>query len=79
MYAERFTKHLAAHTSNAILSRVIPGAEGYISLGIAVLNAFMTFPAIYLVEVCTYPMLSAIYVCTRAQACIGCKACSNRN
>ncbi|KAG8904708.1 hypothetical protein FRB99_001294, partial [Tulasnella sp. 403] len=31
--------------SNAILARVIPGAEGYISLGIAVLNAIMTFPA----------------------------------
>lgn len=37
--------------SNAILARVVPGGEGYISLGIAVLNVIMTFPAIYLVEV----------------------------
>ncbi|KIO25151.1 hypothetical protein M407DRAFT_76061 [Tulasnella calospora MUT 4182] len=36
--------------SNAILSRVMPGAEGYISLGIAILNAIMTFPAVYLIE-----------------------------
>ncbi|KAG8900222.1 hypothetical protein FRC00_013879 [Tulasnella sp. 408] len=36
--------------NNAILSRVMPGAEGYISLGIAILNAIMTFPAVYLIE-----------------------------
>ncbi|KAG8929237.1 hypothetical protein FRC01_004639 [Tulasnella sp. 417] len=36
--------------SNAILSRVMPGAEGYISLGIAILNVIMTFPAVYLIE-----------------------------
>ena len=51
VYVERFIKHLVLYTSNAILSRVIPGAEGYISLGIAVLNAIMTFPAVYLIEV----------------------------
>jgi len=37
--------------SNDILSRVVPpAAASYISLGIALLNAIMTFPAIFLIQ-----------------------------
>jgi len=36
--------------SNDILSRAIPDAAAYVSLGITVVNAIMTFPPIYLIE-----------------------------
>ncbi|KAF8510220.1 general substrate transporter [Hysterangium stoloniferum] len=36
--------------SNDILSRVLPDAAAYVSLGITVVNAIMTFPPIYLIE-----------------------------
>lgn len=40
--------------SNDILSRVVPReAAAYTSLGITVLNAIMTFPPIFLVDVST--------------------------
>ncbi len=50
--------------SNAILARVVPGGEGYISLGIAVLNVIMTFPAIYLVEVSNVTSTNVIHALT---------------
>ena len=50
--------------SNAILARVVPGGEGYISLGIAVLNVIMTFPAIYLVEVSNVTSVNDIHALT---------------
>lgn len=43
---------LVMYYSNDILSRVVPlEAAAYTSLGIAVLNAIMTVPAIFLVDV----------------------------
>ncbi|KIJ29886.1 hypothetical protein M422DRAFT_36797 [Sphaerobolus stellatus SS14] len=36
--------------SNGILSGVLPQAAAYVSLGITVVNALMTFPPIYLIE-----------------------------
>lgn len=48
--------------SNDILSRVVPReAAAYTSLGITVLNAIMTFPAIFLVDV----SLGPVRKCTR--------------
>ncbi|KAF8502449.1 general substrate transporter [Gautieria morchelliformis] len=36
--------------SNDILSRVMPDAAAYVSLGVTVINVLMTFPPIYLIE-----------------------------
>jgi MFS transporter, SP family, solute carrier family 2 (facilitated glucose transporter), member 3 len=47
----QLTWHVVIFYSTDILSRVVPPeAASYISLGIAVLNAIMTFPAIVLIQ-----------------------------
>ncbi len=39
--------------STGILSRALPNAASYVSLGVAVINVIMTFPPIFLIEVRT--------------------------
>ena len=38
--------------SNDILSKALPDMGPYISLGITIVNVMMTFPPIFLIEVC---------------------------
>jgi len=38
--------------STGILSKALPDAASYVSLGVTVINVIMTFPPIFYVEVC---------------------------
>ena len=45
---------LVLYYSNAILSKALPTFAPYVSLAITVVNFLMTFPPIFLIEVCTF-------------------------
>lgn len=49
--SDHFT--LVLYYSNAILSKALPTFAPYVSLTITVVNFLMTFPPIFLIEVCT--------------------------
>ena len=46
-----FSYREVLYYSNDILSRVLPEAGPYVSLGITLVNTLMTFPPIFLIDV----------------------------
>jgi len=57
--SDRFAPVL--YYSNSIFSKALPTFAAYVSLTITVVNFLMTFPPIFLIEVCT--PIQPIYIC----------------
>lgn len=50
--------HTVLYYSNDILSKALPDLGPFVSLGITIINAIMTFPPIFLIEVCRFTVRS---------------------
>lgn len=50
--------HIVLYYSNDILSKTLPDLGPFVSLGITIVNAIMTFPPIFLIEVRRFTFVS---------------------
>lgn len=55
--------------SNNILSKALPDVGPYVSLGITIVNFFMTAAPIFLIDVCAFLLFPALPVTRRLPDC----------